>query len=133
MTDKVHRAVGKFSDAASALDAFMDENKEVVDKLFALIDTRNELVERARVAVKEARTSCGDFRVEVAKSPVFDTAVLKTKLPDTIFKRITKVIVDPALVEMLIERGEIAEEDVKGTYTVKEVVRCLGPKKWELK
>jgi len=128
----VKKAVDGYAEVDSALKDFMDEHNDIFGEFFRLVEARNAACEKARALVKKHESSHGDFRYSTARRYSFDVDTLQERLPKEIFSRITKVAVDRKAVEVLLERGELSEDDLEGAYEVGATRKCSGPSSWLL-
>lgn len=132
VTPRVQRAVSEYEQADADLKAFMEAHDELFAEFMRLVQVRNNACDRAKDSVKTAGVTHGDFRFQVSKAPVFDIEILKGNVTPAIFRRITKTVVDNSAVNSLIDRGELTEEELQGSYEMKETKKCYGPKPWNM-
>ena len=126
----------KFNTAKRALNAFLDENEEMMDMFFELVAAYNAATtamrDNMRHLPKTERHQYGAFRIAASKKAYrYDPARLSARV-----LRQPGVIktIDKNAVESLLEEGKITEAELdaaKEEYDTSPALR--GPKEVELK
>jgi len=131
-TTRVKKAVSEYEAADDELSAFLEENDSVFQELYRLVDVRNATCEKAKNIVKRYESSCGDFSYSTSRKYSFDIPLLKERLSKDVFSRITKRVVDRKAVDVLLDRGDISQDEIEGAFEVSYTKKCAGPRAWDI-